>query len=330
MKFKNSTKLVFFVNCPNFFLSHRLELALRAKDDGHEVHVIAPKTGKYIDIQKKGINFHEIKLIRSKFKLFSEISSMYRLNTLLNYIQPNIIHNVTIKPILYGTFVSLFHKSIKVVNAISGFGYIFSTHSIKTQFLKFFLLIFFKILFLSKRVWVIVQNSDDRYILNSKKIIPESRIVLIKGSGVNLKEFPIQHKYPKEKNVVLMSRMLWDKGVGEFVEAAKSIQTKHSDINFFLVGDPDVNNPQNIDTKQLQTWHNSGVIKWIRHTNDQLEIFKMSTIVCLPSYREGLPKVLLEAASCAKAIIATDVPGCREIVKHNINGILVPCKDSNN
>ena len=173
-----------------------------------------------------------------------------------------------------------------------------------------------------------VQNPDDRELLLRERLIDASHIRLIRGSGVDLTRFIPGAPAAGPPIVLLMSRMLWDKGVGEFVAAARLIKSRGVNARFVLVGDPDAENPAAILVEQLSQWHSEGVVEWWGQRDDPEKVLVQASLVVLPSYREGLPTVLVEAAACGRPMIATDVPGCREVVKHGVTGVLVPPREA--
>jgi glycosyltransferase involved in cell wall biosynthesis len=180
----------------------------------------------------------------------------------------------------------------------------------------------------SKKVWILFQNPDDQALFAQHKIIHPQHISIIKGSGVDLQQFAFS-AIPKGKiKIILVARMLWDKGVGEFVKAATVLKQQGVDADFLLVGPVDAGNPKSISIDQLEEWRKSGVVKWLGERTDIPQLVTKSHIAVLPSYREGLPKSLIESAAIGRPIITTDVPGCREVVKDGENGFLVPAKDA--
>ena len=228
---------------------------------------------------------------------------------------------------IYGSFAARFAGIKNVVSSITGLGYAFINKGI----LRFIVRAMYKVAFQGVSQ-VIFQNSNDKEMFLRYKLISPKKVYLVKGSGVNTEYFT-SHVNDNRLNgnitFALISRMLWDKGVGEFVEAAKSTKRSLPTLKFLLVGSPDYGNPNTVPEKFLEDQNANGCIEWIEHVDDVKPFIVKSDVVVLPSYREGLPKVLLEAASCGRAIVATDVPGCREIVEHGINGLLVPPKNVN-
>ncbi len=325
----NSTNRVLYVfNEAGFFLSHRLPVARAAVSEGYEVHVAVPN-GKDVErIRNEGFFCHLIPLNRRGSHLWQELKTVLALFRLYKSLKPNLVEHATIKPVIYGNTAARLARVKCVVNWMTGLGYVFISTSTKGALLRKAVLFAYKLVLGHPNKRVIFENPDDRASFISKKIVKLDATVLIKGAGVDTKEF---FQSPEETGtpfVVLASRMLWDKGVAEFVDAARSLREASVKARFVLVGDSDPGNPASVSRKQLEEWNKSGVVEWWGRRNDIPNIFAKSHIVCLPSYREGLPKVLIEAAACARPIVTTDTPGCREIVKHGENGLLVPVRDA--
>ncbi|MBW1649361.1 MAG: glycosyltransferase family 4 protein [Deltaproteobacteria bacterium] len=322
-------KLLFIINDPFFFISHRLPIALEAKKRGYIVMIAAPynKDAEKI-LTEKGFAFYPVKLSRSGVNLFEELKTIIELYKLYREIRPDIIHNVTIKPVLYGGILAKITKIPAVVSAITGLGFVFISKGFFANIRRFLIIFIYRIALSHKNLKVIFQNPDDLNMFIEKKLIKKDQAELILGSGVDTSEFyPSFEPKTKPAVITMASRMLWDKGVGEFIAAAEYLKEKGVYAKFFLAGDTDSGNPASVSEKQLKKWHDKNIVEWLGFKKDIRKIFEMSNVVCLPSYREGLPKVLIEAASCGKPIITTDVSGCKEIVKHGKNGLLVPAKD---
>ena len=323
-------KLIIIVNELWFFLSHRLPVALAARNAGYEVH-IASRSGTMDELEQlkqEQLQFHPINFHRSSTGLWQEFKTLLELNKLYKEIQPDIVHHVTIKPVLYGTLVARWVGGIKILNAISGLGYLFIAQGWQSSIRKKLLLWGYRAILYGKKVWILFQNPDDQALFFQHKIIHPQYTSIIKGSGVDLNQFALS-AIPKGKiQIILVARMLWDKGVGEFVESATVLKKQGIDADFILVGSIDPGNPESISTKQLEQWNRSGVVKWLGERSDITQLLTESHIAVLPSYREGLPKSLIEAAAVGRPIITTDVPGCREVVKEGENGFLVPARDA--
>lgn len=252
-----------------------------------------------------------------------ELINIYRLE------RPDIVHHVSMKPVLYGSLAARIAHVPAVVNAFAGMGYMFTSNNWKTKLFRPVIMYAFRWLFNRYNSRVILQNPDDKKILINAKVLQSAQINLIRGSGVNIHEyFPVPES-SAIPTVVLASRMLWDKGIGEFVTAAQLLKEQGIQARFVLVGKSDPDNPTSILIEQLKMWHQNGVVEWWGYRDDMPQIFAQAHIVCLPSYYgEGVPKVLIEASACGRPIVTTDAPGCREVVRQEENGILVPVRNS--
>lgn len=325
---RDARLLLFVVNVDWFFLSHRLPIAVAARNAGLRVMVAAADTGRSSDIRAAGIDFVPLPFSRSGADLLYELRSVALLYKLYKRLRPDLIHHVTIKPVIYGSIAARMLSSIPVVNAISGLGYVFSQREQARQ-LRHIALRLYRFALRHPHSKVIFQNPDDIQVFRRHRIVREDQIVLIRGSGVDCAVFQPAPKPDGEPIVVLASRMLWDKGVGEFVEAARMLRREGVKARFVLVGDSDEGNPTAVPRDQLQRWHNEGVVEWWGYRSDMNRVFSAAHIAVLPTfYPEGLPKVLLEAAASGLPMVATNIPGCREIVRHGINGILVEPKNT--
>ncbi len=320
-------KLFLIVSEDWSFWSHRLSLAQSAIDAGFEVTLLTKVNTLEEKIKEKGINVINIDFVRSSRSPLTDILNVIKLARIFRKEKPDLIHNVALKVILISSIAGMFSKKSVIVNAFTGLGYVFSSQQLQARGIRFFLKPIFRLLMLKRNYWTIFQNPDDMSTFENLKMIVPERSMLIRGSGVDTNDY----KQTTDRNdipvVMLASRMLWDKGIGEFVEVAKRINKEKVKAKFILVGDVDTSNPMSIPVPTLKQWTSEGCVSWEGHSDNMPETLSLASIVCLPSYREGLPKVLLEAAAIGRPLIATDVPGCREIVKNGENGILVKLKD---
>ncbi len=322
-------KLLFLVTEDWYFVSHRLSLACAAKEAGYDVVIVTQVTDHGDVITNSGLKLEPLKFSRSHGKPWQDLMTVISIFRIYKKHKPDFVHHVAIKPVIYGSVAALFARVPVVINALTGLGFVFSSAQIKAKFLRSLIKPLLKILLSRRNTWLIIQNPDDQRTLKEAGIITGKQVAMIRGSGVDSTKFrPFDHSSADIPVVLLASRMLWDKGVGEFVEAARLIKSSGRDVRFVLVGDSDPENPACISQQELSEWQASGIVEWWGRRDNMSEILANSTLVCLPSYREGLPKVLIEAAACGKAIVATDAPGCREIVQHGVNGFLVPVKDA--
>lgn len=320
---KKKPRLLFVVNVDWFFLSHRLPLARAARDAGAEIMVAAADSGKSDEIRREGFAFLPIPFSRQGVAIIEEAKSLLLLVRLYRNLRPDLVHHVTIKPVLYGSLASRAVGDIKVVNAVSGLGYTFTSNQ-RAKAIRVVATVLYRATTLNSYSRTIFQNPDDLKTFVEKRLVKPNQAILIRGSGVDCARFQERREPLGEPVVMLPSRMLWDKGVGEFVEAARAIRNSGVKARFVLVGGSDPGNPTGVPVEQLNAWVQSDVVEWWGHQDAMPEVLSSANLVVLPSYREGLPKVLLEAAASARAIVATDVPGCREIVRHDVNGLLVP------
>ena len=320
-------KLLFFVTEDWYFISHRLPIAIAAIKQGYDVTLVT-RVSKYGEtIRSKGIKLIPLKLSRGGINPVSELGVIFRLISIYRKEKPNIVHHVAVKPVLYGTIAAIFSKVPHVVNALAGLGYIFTSDSLKARILKPFVSLAFRQLLSRRNSRIILQNPDDAKLLCDAKISKAGNVTIIRGSGVDTQTYIMRPEPVGVPVILLASRLLWDKGIGEFIEAATILKKKGVVARFVLAGDVDEQNPSSIPNDKVKDWIEDGLIEWLGHREDMPEVISQSNIVCLPSYREGLPKVLIEAASCGRAIVATDIPGCREIVQDNYNGLLVKPRD---
>lgn len=312
-------KLLFIVNQAEFFISHRLPLAIEAKKNGFEVAIATGESPKLLALSKYGFEIYPLKMTRSGVNIIAE---MLEITKVIKSFKPNIIHLVSIKPVLLGGLVCRLLKVPSVIYAISGLGFIFITQGVVANIKRFLIKVFYKISLGHKNSKVIFQNDEDSQLFLNNKLVKLSQVVKIKGSGVDINKFIPFEPNNKKVRIILPARMLKDKGVFEFIEAAKIIGNEKAD--FFLVGGLDEGgNPTRIKKESLENLQN---ITWLGHQDNMLEIMQNADIVCLPSYREGLPKSLCEACACGKPIVTTDTVGCKDVVTDGNNGFLVPIK----
>lgn len=327
MKEHKKHKILFIIVEDRYFLSHRLHLAQYAIKKGYQVGLLC-KISKHKEfLENEGIQVFDWSLVRGSFNLFFEIKAIYEILITLLKFAPDVLHAVALKPVIYASFASklVFLKSR--VFALGGLGFIFSSDKILAKLLRPLIVLVLKFTFSGNKSRLIIQNIDDKRTLINLKVIRDEKIDLIKGAGVDMKIFSFIKEPSQIPEVILPARLLWDKGVGEFVLAADILKKRGINAKFTLLGETDPHNPECIPDDQIEDWKKEGAVGVAGFQDDMAKCIQDCAVVCLPSYREGLPKSLLEAASCGRPIVTTDVPGCREIVQDGVNGYLVPSKD---
>ena len=321
-------RLLYVFNDAGFFLSHRLPVAEAARAAGYEVHVATPAGAAVGGVTARGFIHHPIRLSRRGSNPAAEVGTLAALAALYRRLRPALIEHATIKPVLYGGLAARLTGRPAVVSWMTGLGFVFISTGLRATLVRGGIAAGYRLAFRRSGVRVIFENPDDRAMFVSRGLIAPDRAQLIRGAGVDMRRFHPRPEPPGPPLVVLASRMLRDKGVVEFVEAARLLRAEGVAARFALVGDGDPGNPASVSDSQLHTWRESGAVEWWGHESDMPAVFARAHVVCLPSYREGLPKVLVEASASGRAIVATDVPGCREVVREDRNGLLVPVRDA--
>jgi len=318
-------KLLYFATEDWFVCSHWLPQLFGAKDAGFDV-VVVTRTNKHAErIRQHGIKVIHFEISRRGTNVFRELGTVLRLIKIYRAERPDIVHHVAMKPMLYGSLAAHLTRIPRTVNWVAGMGWLFISKSRRAKMLQMVVRKVFGVLLHGTEI--IVENKDDQAVMSGLGIAPRA-IHLIRGAGVDTVMYAPVPEPEGKPMVVLPARMLWDKGVGEFVEAATLLKERGVNARFVLVGEPDGENPASVQEHQLVDWQKEGVVEWWGRREDMPQILAQSHIVCLPSYREGLPKSLLEAASSGRSIVTTDVPGCREIVRDGDNGLLVEVRNA--
>ena len=321
-------KLLFIVNADWFFLSHRLPIALEAMKQGYEVHLAAGITDKHSELLSHGLIVHPVDIGRSSLNPISGVHTFFSLLKIIKAVRPDIVHLVTIKPVTLGGIAARMARVPSIVAAISGLGFVFLNKGPKAVAVRAGVAGLYQLALGHKDLKVIFQNPDDRATLMQAARLPIEKTTMIKGSGVDLSLYSAKPPPQGKPVVVMAARLLRDKGVCEFVAAAQLLKQRGVNAKFWLVGDPDPGNPATITNTEMKSWQQEGSVELLGRRSDIPDIFAQSHIVVLPSYREGLPKVLVEAAACGRAVVTTDVPGCRDAIEPGITGVLVPPRNA--
>ena len=321
-------KIFFLVNTDSFFLSHRFDIAKKMIRNNYEVH-IGTEFSKYKSLfLKSGIKTHEVNFFRNSFNLIKAFYSLIQIFFLLKKIKPDILHVISLKPVIFGGLISFITPIKSLVISITGLGSMFINKGIFYNFREYIFKTFYKVIFLFSNLKVILQNKDDLNYLIKKSNLKKKDVQIIKGSGVNLNKFKFSN-IPKGSPIILMaSRIIKDKGVFEYIEAIRILKKKNFNGKFFLIGNIDNDNPSAISNSLIRLWKKKKMIIYLKHQQNIIKYIKKSSIVVLPSYREGFPKILMEAAACGRPVITTNVPGCKDAIVNQVTGYLIPVKKS--
>ncbi len=327
---KTQPRIVFVDNSVDAFRRDRMQLVQAARDLGLEIHVAAPRGRSSVDSGNDAFAFHAIPMTRKGTSLWKEPATVLALLRLYRSLRPSLVHHLRLKPVLYGSLAANLAGVPAVVNTLTGLGFIFTDQSEKTVPVRKWVEMGCRRAFRHPNLKVIFQNPDDRAVFIRKGIVTGEQAAVIKGSGVDLSLYRPSSEPEGLPIVILASRMLWDKGVAQFVEAARILKSEGVQARFALAGEPDPENPAAIPHEQLEIWQESGEIEWwgLQEPQNMPGVLAKSHIVCLPSYREGIPRILIEAAASGRPIVTTDAPGCRELVRPGVNGIIVPSRDA--
>ena len=320
-----SSNILIVSNTSWYLYNFRLGLIKLLLKHGYEVSTLAPEDEFSEKLKQAGCYHICLEMDNKGLNPIRDLMMRKMLSEHYDEINPDLIMHYTIKPVIYGSMAAA-NLGIPFINNITGLGTAFIKENWVTWLVK-------RLYRLSQREvdYIFFQNSDDRELFNRKKLIPEEILQeVIPGTGIDTNHFQLS-SYPEKNPVIflIIARMLWDKGVGEYVDAARQMKLEFSDVRFQLLGFLDVSNRTAISCRQMQIWTEEGIIEYLGETNDVRPYICNVDCVVLPSYREGLPRTLLEAASMGRPIITTDVTGCREVVEHGVNGYLCKARDAN-
>ena len=322
-------KILFVINAHEFTAAHRLPMLQGAKAQGHTVEAVAPVGSPAARrLQDEGFVTHPIRLSRRGLRFWEELLAIRELITLYRALKPDLIHHATIKPVLYGSIAARYAGYPAVVNAITGLGYVYTSTNWRSRVLRVAVNGLYRYALNYPRQRIIFQNQDDYDVLSRIGAFNSQQAVLIPGSGVDITEFSPSEEPEGVPLAILPARLIRDKGIHDFVAAAEALQKQGVQARFVLVGGLDTGNPGGIAEADVNAWVAQGVVEWWGQANDMAPIYQRSHIVVLPSFREGLPKVLLEAGACTRPVITTDAPGCRDAIVDGKTGFMVPVGDS--
>ena len=319
-------KVLLVANTDWYLYNFRLSLARYLGEKGYDIILISP-AGRFVQhLQQAGFRWIEWGVGRQTLAPWKEIQALYQLVRIFRQERPDLVHHFTVKPVLYGSFAARLSGIPGIVSSVTGLGYVFLRQELKPRLIRQVVKYLYRLAFASHRSAVIFENDADRLYFIQESLAQKERTWVIEGVGIDTDHFfplPEPEGLPV---IVLPARMLWDKGVGVLVEAARLLRKKIQ-VRVALVGEPDMGNPATVDEAVLSRWVDEGVVEWWGWQEDMREVYRQSHIVTLPSLGEGVPTALLEAAACGRPIVTTDVAGCRDVVNHGRNGLLVPAND---
>jgi glycosyltransferase involved in cell wall biosynthesis len=322
-------KLVLFANTDWYLWNFRRSLALALRDAGHDVLLLSPGGLHGQQLLALGLDWRPMPMDRRSLNPVREALLLLRLARLLRHERADMMHGFTIKSAVYGSLAARLARVPGRINAVAGMGYVFTGDGLKARLLRPVVRTLLRIALGGRNARLILQNPDDVAFFKQARLVDTARVRLIRGSGVDTARFAPDpaHVTGERVRVLLPARLLWDKGVAEYAEAARILRLRGVPVELLLAGDSDPGNPTAVPESALRAWVDEGLIQRLGHVDQMPALFRSVDVVALPSYREGLPKGLIEAAACGCALIATDVPGCREVVEHGVDGLLVPAKD---
>lgn len=328
-------KVLLFANTEWYLYNFRRSLAVALRDAGHEVLLVSPPGPYGEKLQALGFRWIAAPMDRRSLNPLREALLVNWLRRLMKTERVDLVHSFTIKCVVYGALAARFAGVNARVNAVAGMGYVFTSDDRKARALRPLVRRLMGAALGGNNTRLVLQNPDDVRLFEQAKLVAADRIRLIPGSGVDCSRFFPAPENPapaapqaRRLRVVLPARLLWDKGVAEYAKAAGLLRAEGRAIDFLLAGAPDPGNPAAVPEATVQGWVDEGLLQWLGHVDDMPALFRSVDVVALPSYREGLPKGLIEAAAAEKTLVTTDVPGCREVVDHERNGLLVPARDA--
>ena len=322
--------VLFIVNDAWFFVSHRLPIAKQSIEQGYEVHVLAKRDATVKEIEASGCQFHDWDLAPRGRSIWKETVSFITVIRKMKNITPNIVHLVTIKSVLYGGFAARLNRIPRVIVAVAGMGALFNSNRTSIKLLQPIIKWAYKNATHHRYITYIFQNHDDKTTFQKLFNIAESSTRLFHGSGVDLKKIIYKPNNETTPNVVMGARLIKEKGVFEFIEAARLVKREFPQVRFILAGGTLAEgNPGAVSLEQLNAANSDAAVEVLGHVDDMAALLSEATVVALPSYyNEGLPKFLAEAAAAGKPVVTTDHPGCRDAIEANKTGLLVPIRSA--
>jgi glycosyltransferase involved in cell wall biosynthesis len=324
-----NSKLLFVLNDPAYFLLHWRTIALAAREAGVDVHIATPDGTAADKIRALGLKHHALPMSRSSRDIFQELVTLWAVGKLFRKLHPDTVHLLTIKPVIYGGIAARLLSVPAVTATITGLGFVFMQYGLPGGLLRGFVSWLYRFAFGHPNIKVIFLNRDDREIISRATLLAPEHSILSCAPGVDLASYaqtPLPEGLPV---VVLAARLLADKGIVEFVDAARLLRQHGHQARFALVGTPDPGNPASLTEEEIAAWVAEGVVEHWGYRSDMPIVLASASLVVLPSYyREGLPRILMEAQACGRAVVTTDMPGCRDAITPGVTGLLVPPRDA--
>lgn len=322
-------RVVLFANTEWYLWNFRCSLALALREAGHDVLLISPDGPYGEKLRDLDLRWQPVPMDRRSLNPLREARLLLHLVRLFRKERPALVHGFTIKCAVYGSLAARLAGVPARVNAVAGMGYVFISDSLKARVLRPLVRALLKLALGGRKSRLILQNPDDVALFERAGLVDIAQVRLISGSGVDCSRFlpDSDRKVGARLRVLLPARLLWDKGLAEYMQAARLLRAEGRPIDFLLAGDPDPGNPAAVPEADVRDWVGQGLVQWLGHVDDMPALLRSVDIVALPSYREGLPKGLIEAAASGCALVTTDAPGCREVVTHEVDGLLVPVRD---
>ena len=322
-------KVVLYANTDWFMHNFNLPLATKLRDQGYDVILLTPPGSYSKNLIRLGYRWVGVPMCRRSLNPFREFTLVLWLARFFKKERIDLVHAFTLKCTIYASLAAIMSGVPSRINALTGMGYVFTSADLKARLLRPLVCNLMKLAFRGRGVRLVVLNNEDLIFAHRFRLIDPSFVRYVPGAGIDCSRFSPTSSGSKHTKfrVLLPARLLWDKGIAEYVDAARLLKAEGRDIDFLIAGLPDAGNPASVPETLINTWVKEGIIQWLGHVEDMPELYRSVTVVVLPSYREGLPTCLTEAAASALALVTTNVPGCREVVTHEVDGLLVPAGD---
>jgi len=322
-------KAIFFANTDWYLYNFRLPLANFLREQGWDVLFVSPPGDYGARLRAAGFRWEPLPMERRSLNPLRELAVLNRLRRIYARERPDLVHHFTIKSVVYGALIARLLGIRRNINSVDGLGHVFTSQGLKARALRPLVRGLLRLALGNAATRLILQNPDDVMAFQQHRLIAPDRIRLIRSVGIDTEYFHPQDTADTNGPLrfLVAARLLWEKGIGEYVEAARRLKARGLNIECRLAGAPDPGNPASIDEAQLAEWRAEGAVTLLGQVEDMPALLAQTDVAVLPSYREGVPRSLLEAAACGLPLIATDVPGCREIARNGENAILIPPRD---